>query len=344
MTETTRIGVVGCGFFARNHAHAWKDLEAHGAKLVGFCDVEIGNAQAFAKEFGGAAYADMADMLASEAIDIVDIVTQVASHRPLVELALNAGVATIVQKPFGQTLEDCKAMTELSESLGVPLAVHENFRFQGPSRQIKALIASGKIGTPNWGRIAFRTGYDIFAGQPYLRDEERFVITDLGSHVLDLARYFFGEVDRLTAEVQTRLKSVRGEDTATMLLRHATGAVSVVECTYASLQEPDPFPATLIEIEGTAGALRLEGDLTLHVSSSDGLTALDADVPVRTWAERPWHVVQDSVFRTCEQILESVRSGQPAETSATDNLKTFALCEAAYRSAGGAGFASPIVH
>src|SRR5690606_35072353 len=108
---------------------------------------------------------------------------------------------------------------------------------------------------PNWGRINFRTNYDIYAGQPYLARETRLALMDLGVHAFDVARVFFGEVDHLTAELQKRNPNVAGEDTATMLLRHTSGAVSVVECTYEAHRMPDPFPETLLEIEGEHGAI-----------------------------------------------------------------------------------------
>ena len=52
------------------------------------------------------------------------------------------------------------------------------------------------------------------------------------------------------------------------------------------------------------------------------------------WAERPWHVAQESVLATCRHMLDAVKAGRPAATSAADNLKTFALVEAAYQAAG----------
>jgi predicted dehydrogenase len=266
-------------------------------------------------------------------LDLVDIVTQVRSHKTLVEMALEAGVATIVQKPFGNDLAECRAMVALADRTGTFLAVHENFRFQRPNLMVMDIIRSGVIGEPNWGRISFRTGYDIYAGQPYLLNEERFVITDLGVHVLDLARVFFGEADHISAELQKRNPRVRGEDTATLMVRHASGAVSVVECTYESRRLPDAFPATLLEIEGSKGAIRLDADLQIHLTSEGKLTSIDGDAPVRPWAARPWHVIQDSVYATCEHILQRFRAGAPADVSGADNLRTYALCEAAYSAA-----------
>jgi predicted dehydrogenase len=248
-------------------------------------------------------------------------------------MAIGAGVAAIVQKPFGNNLAECRDMVELAEKAGKFLAVHENFRFQRPNLMIMDAIRSGAIGEPNWGRISFRTGYDIYAGQPYLLTEERFVITDLGVHVVDLARVFFGEADHITAELQKRNPRVRGEDTATMMVRHNSGAVSVVECTYESRRIPDAFPVTVLEIEGSKGAISLDQDLQIHVTSEGKLTSIDGDAPVLPWAARPWHVIQDSVFNTCEHILQRFRAGEPADVSGADNLRTYALCDAAYDAA-----------
>ena len=160
-----------------------------------------------------------------------------------------------MQKPFAPTFEDAAAIVAAAEAAGVWLAVHENFRYAAPMRNLARIVASGAIGTPNWARIAFRTHYDVYRTQPYLYDEERFVIADVGIHVLDLARFLLGEVARLSCETQRRNPKVRAEDTATMLLRHESGATSVVDCSYAARRSPDPFPETMVEIEGDRGSI-----------------------------------------------------------------------------------------
>lgn len=344
MTTRTRLGVIGCGFFARNHLNSWKDLHAQGVDLVAVCDIDPEKARATAAEFGVPAWYDSAEKMFAEArLDLVDIVTQVRSHKTLAEMAMRAGVAAIVQKPFGQDLEECRQMVALADQTGTFLAVHENFRFQRPNRMVMDIIRSGAIGEPNWGRISFRTGYDIYAGQPYLLTEERFVVMDLGVHVVDLARFFFGDAVHIGAELQKRNPKVRGEDTATMTLRHESGAVTVVECTYESRRLPDVFPETLLEIEGTKGAIRVGANLDIEVTSEGTLTKMNGDVPLLSWAERPWHVVQESVFRTCEHIHQKFVAGEAADVSGADNFKTFALCEAAYVAASSGKTAKPQV-
>jgi predicted dehydrogenase len=253
-----------------------------------------------------------------------------ATHVPLVQMTLSRGIPTIVRKPFGRDMAEVRQMTEAAAEAGVFLAVHENFRFQAPLMRIKEIIDSGAIGPLNWGRVSFRTGWDIYAGQPYLRKEERFVLLDVGVHVLDVARYYFGEVQRLSAELQRRNPTVTGEDTATMLCRHRSGVVSVVECTYETRKLPDPFPELMLEIEGDNGSIVLKPNYVIDLTSNGVRTVIDAEIEPLPWAERPWHVVQDSVRNTCRHMVDSIRAGRPASTSAADNLKTFALVEAAY--------------
>ena len=189
--------LIGCGFFAQNHLHAWRDLMPR-ARLVAVCDTDAAKAQAAAAAFGIARwYDDASAMFAAERLQFVDIATTMPSHRPLVELAAAHRVPVIVQKPLAPTMTDCVALVAAAERAGVPLMVHENFRFQTPMRRVAEILAAGEIGARSWGRISFRTGYDVFANQPYLLRETELIVLDLGTHLLDHARVFLGEVERV---------------------------------------------------------------------------------------------------------------------------------------------------
>lgn len=333
MAQATRIGLVGCGFYATNHLHSWRDLAPEGAALSAVCDVDPGKAEAAGRAFGVPWFTDAATMLAALPLDLVDIATRQDTHRALAELTLAHGIATIVQKPFAPSWQDCQAIVAAAERSGTWLAVHENFRFQTPMRRVKAEIAAGAIGTPSWARILFRTHHDVFRTQPYFLTEERLAIADVGVHLLDLARVFMGEVERISCETQRRNPEVRAEDTATMLLRHISGAVSVVECSYMATRSPDPFPETLLEIEGDAGAIHVTPGCVMTVTSREGTRTQDIGAPLRPWTSHPWHVSQEGAFGACRHFLQSLRRGVPAETSGRDNLLTYALVDAAYRAA-----------
>lgn len=333
MGDRIRVGLIGCGFYARNHLHAWRDLHAAGADLVGVCDIDGAKAKAAGEAFGTPWFTDPAALIDDARPDLLDITTRMDSHRALAQLAAERGVAAVVQKPFAPSYDECVAAVETARRHNTFLAVHENFRFQTPMRRVAAVIASGAIGEPSWGRLSFRTSFDVYRTQPYFYAEERLAILDVGIHVLDLARVFLGEVERVSCETQRRNPRVRAEDTATMLLRHVSGAVSTVECTYESRRIPDPFPETLLEIEGSAGSVVVGRGERMTVTSQ-GLSWDEAiGSPLLSWTSRPWHVSQESVLHANAHMLERLRAGRPAATSGEDNLKTYALVDAAYEAA-----------
>lgn len=322
--------LIGCGFFAQNQMHGWAGIE--GVQITAVCDRDPARREDTAARFGARAYADAGQMLAAEPLDFVDIATTVASHRPLVELAAAAGVHVICQKPFAETMEDARAMVAAVDAAGKTLMVHENFRWQSAVRAAIDAVRGGAIGQPFFGRVSFRSGYDVFSGQPYLATDPRFIIQDLGIHILDVARALFGDVARLSASTRRINPAIRGEDVATMLLDHDSGVTSVVDCSYATKRQPETFPETLLEIDGDQGTLRLDAGYRL-VIQAHGETVRDVASPVLPWAERPWHNIQESVQIIQQHFVDCLRAGAQPETSGHDNLKTLALVEAAYRSA-----------
>ena len=337
-----RCAVIGCGFFAQNHLNAWNNIQ--GVHIVAVCDRDEAKARAAAARFNVPAwYADAAEMFAREALDFVDIATTMPTHRALVELAARHAVPTIVQKPFAPTWDDCIAMVAACEAAGVPLMVHENFRFQAPLMAVRKVLESGAIGEPHFGRISFRTGYDIIAGQPYLAHEEQFIILDLGIHVLDMARVYFGEAETIFCQTQRIRPNVRAEDMATMLLRHRSGATSIVDCSYSTWIKPDTFPQTLVHIEGTRGGIRLVEGYRMLVTSDGETSETDVSAPPLPWTIPPWHTAQQSVQTTQVHWVESLRNRTAPQTSGEDNLRTYALVVAAYRSAAERRAVAPLV-
>jgi len=327
-----RGALIGCGFFAVNQLHAWRDVE--GAEIVALCDRDPARLETAGRNFGiTRLYADAEEMLAREAPDFVDIATTVPSHRPLVELVGRHRVSVICQKPFAATLDDARAMIAACEAAGVSLMVHENFRWQTPIQAVRGAIDSGRIGEVFWGRVSFRSAYDVFSAQPYLAEGSRFIIEDLGIHSLDIARFLFGDATRLTARTRRVNPAIRGEDVATMLLDHPGGVTSVVDCSYATRLAAEPFPETLVEVDGSAGTIRLGQGYRMVVTGRDGSETIDVPPRLLPWAARPWHNIQESVAAIQQHWIDCLRAGREPATSGRDNLKTLTLVEAAYLSA-----------
>jgi predicted dehydrogenase len=331
MTELNGA-LIGCGFFAVNQMHAWQDVA--GASIVAICDRDPERLKIVGDQFGiDRRYSDAAQMFADGGFDFVDIATTVQSHRALVEMAAAHNVPAICQKPFAKTLDDAKAMVKVCADAGLPLMVHENFRWQTPIQAVMKVLEAGTIGEPFWGRFSFRSGYDVFSGQPYLAEGERFIIEDLGIHTLDIARYILGDVAALSARTKRVNPKIKGEDVATILLDHESGATSIVDVSYASKLSTEPFPETLIEIDGTEGSIRLSQGYHLEVTGKNGTEVSDVSPTLLSWASRPWHNIQESVYAIQQHWAERLAAGGETSTSGADNLKTFALVEAAYDSA-----------
>jgi predicted dehydrogenase len=322
---------IGAGFFSRNHLHAWAEVE--GAEIAAVCDRDPARAEAAAKEFGIAEWHADASVLTSGQFDFVDICTTMETHEALVGLAVDAGVPVIVQKPFAPDIATCLRIEAKARAAGVPVMLHENFRFQKIFRRLREILDSGLIGEVTFGRLNWRNDIDVYTNQPYLLKTERFMIMDVGIHMLDLARFLLGDAHSVSCFNQSVKQGLAGEDAATMLLRHDNAAVSVVDVSYATHRNPNPFPQTLGEIEGRLGTVQiLEGQiLRIHTANGQRDEVIEADG--RAWTSAPWTQIQDSVALTQQHFIDVLRAGTEFETSARDSLKTYALAEAAYRSA-----------
>ncbi len=264
-----RGAMIGCGFFAMNHLHGWK--QSKGVDIVAICDRSPERLKIAGDAFGiSARYQDAAEMMAKEKLDFVDVATTAPTHRALCELAASNKLAVICQKPFAPTLDDAKAIVAACAKAGVPLMVHENFRWQSPIMRVKHVVDSGEIGEIFWGRISFRSGYDVFAGQPYLAEGKRFIVEDLGIHVLDVARFLLGDALNVSARTTRVNPNIKGEDVATMLLDHGHGVTSTVDCSYSTKQRPEGFPETVIELDGSEGFAATCAWLQAHGDLSQG--------------------------------------------------------------------------
>lgn len=324
--------LIGCGFFAQNHLYAWRDID--GVNIAALCDRDEQRLRETAKRFGiKNTYTDAQEMFANEKLDFVDVATTVETHLPLVEMAAHAGVHIICQKPFAASMDDAGNMVSIADKSGVTLMVHENFRWQSAIRAVKTHIDEGAIGDVFWGRVSFRSAYDVYSGQPYLATDEKFIIQDLGIHILDIARFLFGDVHTISARTKRVNPNIRAEDVATMMLDHDNGITSIVDCSYATSLPVENFPETLIEVDGSKGTLRLNSGYQLMCHNHEGTRHIDVAPPLLPWAERPWHNIQESVFNIEQHFVDCLRDNRQPETSGHDNLKTLELVYGAYQSA-----------
>jgi predicted dehydrogenase len=331
MSNTLRGAVIGCGYFAQNHLHGWQEID--GVEIVAVCDIDEVKARQSAQKFGiPSAFTDAEQLLQqSVALDFVDIVTTPESHHALVELSARYVKHTMCQKPVAPSLADARAMVAACEKAGVQFMVFENFRWQTPMLRLKSYLAS--IGDVFFGRVYFRSGYDVYANQPYLAEAERFILYDLGIHLFDLVRFFMGEAECLTCLTQRVNPKIKGEDVATALMKMRSGATCIVDLSYASQCEVESFPQTLVYLEGTQGSISLNHDYRLTVVRGKQETYEVVAPAIYPWSHPPHEAVQESVVNIQRHWVDCLRHNREPDTSGSDNLKTLELVFGAYESA-----------
>jgi D-apiose dehydrogenase len=337
--EKVPFAVVGAGFWAGFQISAW--LELSGVQLIAICDRDRSRAEALAARYNVPnVYTNIDALLDNHAAELgfVDIITGVDSHAFFVKKVAARGLHVICQKPMGASLAESEQMVEACRAAGVRFFVHENFRFQTPTRRLKALLDSDVIGTPFRATISFCTAFPVFKNQPGLADLDQFIIADLGSHTLDMARFLFGEASHLYAQTTRVNPGIRGEDVAHILLTMQSGVVCYVVMSFASVPEQDVFPQTLISIDGPLGTLELAPNFDLRITTRqpDGShhTQVEMATPLAyPWADPDYAIVHSSIVDCNANILSDLRGEQPAETTGPDNLQTVRLVQAAYASA-----------
>lgn len=325
-----RFAMIGAGFWARYQLAAWSEQKE--VQCVAVCDPVREKAEALAREQNvPAVYTDAETLLEREKPDFVDIVTSPETHHALALLAAKHRTPTICQKPMAASLADAEEMVAAFLQAGAPFFVHENWRWQRPLREMKGVLDSGVLGTPFRAHIAFRIGFPVLENQPYLADLEEYILTDMGTHILDVARLYFGEAERLYCQFHRVHPQIKGEDAATVMMQ--MGGVTVV-CDMAEAETPleNDRGDTFVFIEGDKGSAELSADSWLRVTTKEGTHARRVAPPAYAWAHPDYQFYQAAMV-PCQSNLLTGLNGGAAETTGEDNIQTIRLVYAAYESA-----------
>jgi predicted dehydrogenase len=312
-----RGALIGCGFFGQIHLEAWRRMPE--VEIVAACDLNPGRARDAAPR----AYTSPEKMLERERLDFVDIATRPESHLELLRLTAARKLATICQKPMAPNWADAVAMVEAAEAADIPFMIHENWRWQPWYRAAKRMIERGDIGQPigYWFRTRRRdgVGHDPYPHQRYFRQIRRFLIDEMLVHLIDTARFLFGDVTAVYAQARRINPAIAGEDQALLLLTHAGELPGTIDG--HRFLDPEPDGPVLGEacFEGDSGSLAVAPTGTVYRAARP---VWENDV---TQGYRG-----DSVRATQQHFITCLRTGEPFETNGREYLKTFAVVDAAY--------------
>lgn len=331
--EKLRFALFGTGFWSRYQLAGW--LETGEVECVALYNRTRRRADPLAAAFGvPRVYDDPDQLLAEVPVDFVDICTSQETHAALVRKVAARGLPVVCQKPMAVSLEEAEGMVTFCEQTRTALLINENWRWQHPLRQLKRALEQGEIGIPFRARIHYCNSFPVFTNQPALKELKQFILTDIGSHILDTARFLFGEARSLYCCTDRVHPDIQGEDVATVLLQMGPRPTSVVcEMSYASRTEIEHFPQTYVYIEGDQGFLELGPDYTIRETTSTGTRVTRHAPPHYAWADPAYDLVHASIVPCQADLVRHLRGQGEAETTGAANLRTMRLVFGAYESA-----------
>jgi predicted dehydrogenase len=267
-----RVALVGCGT-AAEYYHLPALVSEVGADALWFVDPDVQRARELAAAAGAAPSHAVADA-SGAAVDAAVIATPSHLHAEIASSLLASGVHVLCEKPLATTADGARRVADAASSSGSVLAVGHFRRFFPTTPLVADLLRRGICGRPQ--RFAAEEGY-VFAWEAqsdYWLDRERAgggVLADLGPHVLDVLRTWFGPDLAVAAYRDDSLGGVEadcvleldgpGQGTIECSRTRALRSERRIECENGAIVEPLPQPGELsIEVEGRIHRLHAGGD------------------------------------------------------------------------------------
>jgi predicted dehydrogenase len=286
--QKLNVAMIGGGFMGKAHAMAyaampmffWPAPAIPVRKVV--VDVNQEMAETARDRFGfGEASADWRAVVARPDIDIIDICTPNSSHAEIAIAAANAGKHIICEKPLARTGAEARTMLEAVQDSGSIHMVAFNYRRTPAVALAKKLIEEGRIGDILNFRGTYLQDWSADPDSPLSWRFQKSVagsgtVGDIGTHVVDFARYLVGEIASVNALVKTHIatrpkqsggvdklgvgggdrNAERGpvdvDDEMLTMLRFANGAIGSIEATRNAYGRNNFLT---FEIHGTKGSL-----------------------------------------------------------------------------------------
>ena len=306
MTRTLNVAMIGGGFMGKAHAMAYAAMPmffwpapAHPVRKV-VVDITDALADEGRRRYGfEESSADWRKVVTRPDIDVIDIVTPNDSHAEIAIAAAQAGKHIICEKPLARGGDEAKTMLDAVNKAGVIHMVAFNYRRTPAVALARQYIDEGRIGKILNFRGTYLQDWSADPDSPLSwRFQKKIAgsgsIGDIGTHVVDLARYLVGEIAEVSALVRTYNKTrpvqhgnldrlgaaekntgaerveVDVDDAVVTLLKFADGAIGSLEATRNAYGRNNFIT---FEIHGT------KGSIAFNYERRDELQVMFADDP-----------------------------------------------------------------
>jgi predicted dehydrogenase len=256
---TMKTVIIGCGLIGRKRALSLSGDDV----IVACCDSNEAVAQKFGQDFNCKAYLEYELVFNGEDFDavIVSVVNKFA--QPIILAALKRGKHVLAEKPLGRNVDEAKEIIDVQNECianfgeNIILKTGFNHRFHPAVWEAKKMVDSNAIGTVFSIRARYGHG-----GRPGMEHEWRASkdlcgggeLLDQGVHVIDLIRWFGGEIVEVSGRVETKYWEMDVEDNAYVIAKTLTDVTAIFQVSWTNWKNIFSF-----EIFGSDGYLRIEG-------------------------------------------------------------------------------------
>jgi predicted dehydrogenase len=253
--EDMQVAVVGCGLIGHKRA---KSLVGLGHTLVAVADAIPGRSAQLAATYPGClAVADWHDAVTRSDVDAVVVATTNDSLSPVTLAAVQAGKHVLVEKPAARSAEELRPVLAAAKAAGVVVRVGFNHRFHPALQQARRLVDAKAIGPLMFVRGRYGHGGRVGYDREWRADPARAgggELLDQGVHLIDLTRWFLGDISEVSGHAGTFFWDMPVEDNGFMFLRTVGGQVGWL---HASCTEWKNL--FCLEIYGRTGKLQIDG-------------------------------------------------------------------------------------
>ena len=267
-----RIAIVGCGRISRNHIRSVL-INKDSSELVCICDPNLDNLQSaltlieeikvkdpsiICTPVKFCDYNDLLDQIRSQKVkvDLIILATPSGLHSSQVIAGSKLGIHMCSEKPMATNLIDGKRMLDACKTANVHLFVVKQNRLNPTLQLLKKQIKNNKF-----GKIALVT-INVFWQRPqsyYDQDDWRGTwqfdggcLMNQASHYIDLLDWLIGPVKSINASIATLGRNIEVEDTATLNIKWANGALGTMAVTMLTYPKNLEGSITILGDKGTA--------------------------------------------------------------------------------------------
>ncbi len=272
VVKKIKWGVAGCGRFTE-HAFIPTLKFLRRSSAHSFYSHNLKRAKELAEQSGASGYFDNYDEFLKSDIDCVFVGSVNAHHYEQVIKAAEAGKNILCEKPLAMTSKQAEEMVEACKRNNVFLAVNYLHRLHPHVIKAKELIKNQTIGrlvTVNVSfNLDFPSGNNFRFNKPLSGGG---ALRDLGTHMIDLLRFFGGEISEINGYMDNIIYKSDVEDFASAIVKFENGNYGSFNVSYNTKKA-----FNRIEILGHTGAISIENFIGMKGVPSKLTIQLDGE-------------------------------------------------------------------